>query len=200
MLTIIFARVTVTSRNVALVQPRIVWVQSTCGTEQCRVCLQLLSFVLQLQQHPFNGSLSGTTRVSWYQQGKTSLDFTEKKKGKKSVYIAPFTVIHSKRSGVHHTVLPANNTMPAFPSWAFTRCHHHSNCGSRFSSCSLLLIYRPQKDERLSWPRDKRSKRQWVAVASAGPYASLHLALDRHLHQHPTITGWMPFLPYNQQR
>ena len=27
--------------------------------------------------HPFNGSLSGTTRVSRYQKGKTSLDFTE---------------------------------------------------------------------------------------------------------------------------
>ena len=25
----------------------------------------------------FNGSLSGTTRVSWYQKGKTNLDFTE---------------------------------------------------------------------------------------------------------------------------
>jgi len=27
--------------------------------------------------HPFNGPLSGTTRVSWYQKGKTNLDFTE---------------------------------------------------------------------------------------------------------------------------
>ena len=27
--------------------------------------------------HPFNGPLSGTTRVSWYQKGKTILDFTE---------------------------------------------------------------------------------------------------------------------------
>jgi len=27
--------------------------------------------------HPFNGLLSGTTRVSWYQKGKTNLDFTE---------------------------------------------------------------------------------------------------------------------------
>jgi len=26
---------------------------------------------------PFNGPLSGTTRVSWYQKGKTNLDFTE---------------------------------------------------------------------------------------------------------------------------
>jgi len=27
--------------------------------------------------HPFNGPLSGTTRVSWYQKSKTNLDFTE---------------------------------------------------------------------------------------------------------------------------
>ena len=26
--------------------------------------------------HPFNGPLSGTTRLSWYQKGKTNLDFT----------------------------------------------------------------------------------------------------------------------------
>ena len=28
------------------------------------------------QTHPFNGPLSRTTWVSWYQKGKTSLDFT----------------------------------------------------------------------------------------------------------------------------
>jgi len=42
-----------------------------------------------------------------------------------------------------------------------------------------------------------------VAVASAGPYASLHLAPDRQPHQHPTtqfFTGRMPLLPSNQQR
>jgi len=27
--------------------------------------------------HPFNGTLSGTTRVGQYQKGKTNLDFTE---------------------------------------------------------------------------------------------------------------------------
>ena len=40
-------------------------------------------------------------------------------------------------------------------------------------------------------------------MASAGPYASLHLAPDRQPHQHPTsqfFTGRMPFLPPNQQR
>jgi len=27
--------------------------------------------------HPFNGPFSETTQVSWYQKGKTNLDFTE---------------------------------------------------------------------------------------------------------------------------
>ena len=41
-----------------------------------------------------------------------------KEKERKSIYIAPFcTKVHTKRSGMDHTVLPANNTMPAFPSW-----------------------------------------------------------------------------------
>ena len=47
--------------------------------------LTVYSMVQQWQQdthsnthsHPFNGPLSGTTRVSWYQKGKTDLDFTE---------------------------------------------------------------------------------------------------------------------------
>ena len=41
-----------------------------------------------------------------------------KGKERKSIYTAPFcTEVHTKRSGMDHTVLPANNTMPAFPSW-----------------------------------------------------------------------------------
>jgi len=41
-----------------------------------------------------------------------------KVKERKSIYIAPFcTKVYTKRSGMDHTVLPANNIMPAFPSW-----------------------------------------------------------------------------------
>jgi len=42
-----------------------------------------------------------------------------------------------------------------------------------------------------------------VAVASAGPYANLHLDPDTLPSRHPTtqfFTGLMPFLPPNQQR
>ena len=31
---------------------------------------------LHTHTHPFNGPLSGNTRVGWYQKGKTNLDFT----------------------------------------------------------------------------------------------------------------------------
>ena len=46
------------------------------------------------------------------------------------------------------------------------------------------------------------SKRQWVAVASAGPYASPHPIPDNHANIPPLsfFTGRMPFLTPNQQR
>jgi len=34
-------------------------------------------FTTHTHTHPFHGPLSGTTWVSWYQKGKTNLDFTE---------------------------------------------------------------------------------------------------------------------------
>jgi len=47
------------------------WRQRTSETEKAATqrCIT--------HTHPFNGPFSGTTRVSQYQKGKTSLDFTE---------------------------------------------------------------------------------------------------------------------------
>jgi len=53
--------------------------------------------------------------------------------------------VHSKRSGKDHTVLPANNTMPAFPSWTFTRWHHHSNWGSRHPIAAYYSFIDPKR-------------------------------------------------------
>jgi len=36
--------------------------------------------------HPFNGPVSGTTRVGRYQKGKTNMDFTE---ARDSLHLAP---------------------------------------------------------------------------------------------------------------
>ena len=51
------------------------------GNKKTSICIahnrqSLLMCRIHQYTHPFNGSLSRTTRVSWYQKGKTSLDFT----------------------------------------------------------------------------------------------------------------------------
>jgi len=76
-----------------------------------------------------------------------------KGKERKSIYIAPFLAkdVHLKHSGMDHTVLPANNTMPAFPSWC-SPDDTPQQLRQRTSNCSSVLIYRPQRDERLRWP------------------------------------------------
>jgi len=71
------------------------------------------TFLLQhTHTHPFNGSLSRTTRVSRYQKGKTNLDFTEA-----SVAVAsagPYASLH----------LALQITMPAPHHSVFTAPHH----------------------------------------------------------------------------
>ena len=80
-----------------------------------------------------------------------------KEKERKSIYIAPFcTKVHTKHSGMDHTVLPANNTMPAFPSCAFSICHHHSNCGSRHPIAAHYSFIDPKRTKGwvglVGWP------------------------------------------------
>ena len=62
--------------------------------------------------------------------------------------------------------------------------HNSTNTHTHTRLTALFLgIPRKEKNQSgFSW-----SKRQWVAVASAGPYASLHLAPDRQPHQHPPL-------------
>ena len=42
-----------------------------------------------------------------------------------------------------------------------------------------------------------RGKREWVAVASAGPYASLHLAPDKHKKLKPGLVAFNNIRPDN---
>ena len=54
--------------------------------------------------------------------------------------------IHSKRSGVDHTVLPANNTTPAFPSWrspdvaTTATAVHGFRCYDNMHVCKLTAL------------------------------------------------------------
>jgi len=44
--------------------------------------------------HPTNGPLSRITRVSWYQRGKTNLDFTEARDGEAVASDEPYASLH----------------------------------------------------------------------------------------------------------
>ena len=79
-----------------------------------------------------------------------------------------------------------------------THTHTHTRLTSLFSGTIEVSQYQKGKTNL-----DFTEAREWVAVASAGPYASLLLAPERQLHQHPTalfFTGRMSYLPPNQQR
>ena len=60
------------SPRVVLILYQLVTGRQTHNNSKCRT-----SVASHTHTHPFNGPLSGTTRVSRYQKGKTSLDFTE---------------------------------------------------------------------------------------------------------------------------
>ena len=54
------------------------WVScSTFCTLDIKRAVPAVEGMIHTHTHLFNGSFSGTTRVSWYQKGKTNLDFTE---------------------------------------------------------------------------------------------------------------------------
>ena len=103
--------------------------------------------------------------------------------------------INSVNVNVTHTHT-FNSPFPGLPGWAGTR---------KVKPIRILLKQETVSGSGISRAVCKSAprSRQWVAVASAGPYASLHLAPDRQPYQHPTtqsFTGRMPFLPPNQQR
>jgi len=62
-----------------------------------------------------------------------------------------------------------------------THTHTHPFNGPLSGTTHVSRYQKGKNQSGFYW-----SKRQWVAVASAGPHASLHLAPDRKPCQHPT--------------
>jgi len=79
-------------------------------------------------------------------------DTHTKGKERKSIYIAPFAPRYTQSAQAWITQLYPQTT-PCLP---FLRGVHQmappQQLRQQTSNCSSLLIYRPQKDERLSWP------------------------------------------------
>jgi len=95
-------------------------------------------------------------------------------KERKSIYIAPFWPRrYTQRNQAWITQFCLQIT-PCLPS--FVSVHQMSppqQLQQQTSNCSLLLIYRPQKDERLSWP-------SWLTYSG----------WFTHISGHPSATGW----------
>jgi len=93
-------------------------------------------------------------------------------KEKKSIYIAPFcTKVHtSAQAWITQFYLQATRCLP------FIRGVHQMSPPQQLrqqtSNCSLPLIYRPRKDERLSWPG-------WLTCSG----------WFTHVSGHPSATG-----------
>jgi len=67
-------------------------------------------------------------------------------KERKSINIAPFrTKVHTKRSGMDHTVFACKQHHACLSFVAFTRCRHHSNWGSRHSIAAHYSFIDPER-------------------------------------------------------
>ena len=93
--------------------------------------------------------------VYWRQNNKHFAELAPQNGGKQLIWrnyvtvtlcVAHFHIkVHTKRLGMDHAVLLANNTMPVFPSWAFTRWHHHRNWGSRHPITAYYSFIDPER-------------------------------------------------------
>jgi len=77
------------------------------------------SVCAQTHTHPFNGPLSRTTRISWYQKGKTNLDFTEARDNEWQWHLlSHMQVCTSLQTGDHASTPPLmffSGRMPFLP-------------------------------------------------------------------------------------
>jgi len=98
------------------------WIKMKLGMDQDAtrhgaIGLGAGDFVLEGDPLPSPKGAEPTQKFSAYFLLWTNGWIHQNKKKRTEVYLySAFIVKHSKRSGVDHTVLPANNTTPAFPS------------------------------------------------------------------------------------
>ena len=108
------------------------------------------------------------------------------------------SISSSRRSDMDHTVWFTQfnlQTAPCLP-LAFVRVHQMAPPRTvvTTSSCSLLLIYWPQKDERLSWPTWLTYSRRFTHISSHPSAVSCRSKINVLLLSHRTnyiqLTDW----------
>ena len=86
---------------------------------------------IKLHTHPFNGPLSGTTRVSQYQKGKTNLDFTEARDSEWQWHQLGYMQVCTSLQTDNHASTPTFNFFTARMSFLPPNQQHQSTEGSQ---------------------------------------------------------------------
>ena len=102
----------------------------------------------------------------------------------KCIYIALISVVHARRSGSGSHSFTCNYTNVCL---YFVSIHQMTppRLMLRTSNCSLLLIYLPQKDERLSWPC-------WLTYSEQFTHVSGHPSAVGRAHDRESFASQRP--------
>ena len=109
--------------------------------------------LIYIHTHPFNGSFSGTTEVSRYQKGKTTLDFTEARDSEWQWHqLGHMQVCTLLQTGSHASTLLLSFLQAGCPSYRPTnsikalkaRCIHiyrHIYIQTSINSCAMISVF-----------------------------------------------------------
>ena len=97
--------------------------------------------ILHTHTHSFNGPFSGTTRVSQYQKGKTSLDFTEAKDSEWQWHqLGHMQVCTSLQTYNHTNTLPLSFTALSAAQPTVSKHWRHKKWYYKLPNCSIWSI------------------------------------------------------------
>ena len=135
-----------------------------------------MSYTTAISSHllrPFNGSLSGTTRVSQHQKGKTSLDFTEARDSKWQWHqLGRMQVCTSLQTDKHASTPPLSfftGRMPFLPpNWRWQQKSWRSNHKTNKNSSECYLPSKPETNPRRKFGDRKRSSSSGAVLHTRG--------------------------------
>ena len=127
-------------------------------------CTVLANRITHTHTHTFNGPISGTTRVSRYQKGKTNLDFTEARDSEWQWHqLGHIQVCTSLQTDNHASTPPLSFLQAGCPSCRPTNSVKALKAvANRINNGNInLVLYVCGSGSRLSWCGCENVRRAW---------------------------------------
>ena len=118
--------------------------------------------------HPFNGPFSGTTRVSWYQKGKTNLDFTEARDSEWQWDLLGHMQVCTSLQTDNHASTPLLRfyRLDALPATQPTASKHWRLSRTQFSAFSALTLLVGWQEGHPACKKQSGGVLEWLSVWS----------------------------------